>query len=165
MAAGLDNTVFTAPPARDYVGHALQIAKMFPDYGEEIRKAQAHQAQQQALQLKYQTDLQKAQQYLELYPEYRDAQIAQLRARAAQANAQAQFQPGLLQAHAELFRARAKQAGQTPDAAALSEINGGTLEAPPGYTAPGAVAAPAVAPAVAPEGAGVDVGNSWDIPY
>ena len=89
----LDRQVFTPGAGRDYVGHALQIAQAFPDYGKMFRDAQAAEIQRQAALLKYQTDLQKAQQFIDLYPEYRAAQIAQLRARAAQAQSMADTLP------------------------------------------------------------------------
>jgi len=79
----LDRQVFTPGAPRDYVSHALAIAQQFPDYGKMLQQGIRAEQERQALALKYQTDLQKAQEFLDLYPPYRDAQTAILRAPAA----------------------------------------------------------------------------------
>lgn len=149
MANGLDNTVFTAPQPRDYVGHAIEINKMFPDYGQKIQQALRSQAEQQALALKYKTDLQKAQAYIDLYPEYRDAQIAELKARAAKANAEAQYSPDEHAAKASYWRARAATSGTAlpPEVADILNEPMPTRGGAGVATTPGAE--PPTAPAVA----------------
>lgn len=161
----LDHQVFTPGAPRDYVGHALQIASMYPDYGKMVRESQQAEMQKQALQLKYQTDLQKAQQFLDLYPDYRDAQIAQLRARTAQANATADTMPMSKAAQAAMWSARANyyntQNNPKGDPAILAQF-GGDLPPPPGST-PAASPAPAnIAPNTEPA-APVQGGSVFDI--
>ena len=83
----LDKTVFTAPMPRDYMSAAIDIANKRPDYMQKFNDARKASMERQILQQKYEQDLLKSQQYLEMYPDYRDAQTAELRARAAKANA------------------------------------------------------------------------------
>ena len=152
----LDHQVFTPGPARDYVGHALEIAKMYPDYAKQFQQAQAAEiARQQAL-LKYQTDAQKAQAFLDMYPDYRAAQIAQLRARAAQAEGQIP----LYAAHADYYRSRSAPV----DPNIMKGITGEGFQPPPlgaedAAPAPAAPATPTPAPAP-----GVDTSTltGWD---
>ena len=155
----LDNQVFTPGAPRDYVSHALQIASMYPNYGKMMNDARNAEMQNQAMKLKYQTDLQKAQQFLDMYPDYRDAQIAQLRAKTAQAQAQVP----LYAAHADYYKSMG--AGVPAD---YNPGIGAPVEGVPGSAAAVAppVAAP-VTPAPAPDqtpitdtpGTSFDIGN------
>jgi hypothetical protein len=79
----LDHTVFQAPAPRNY-GDLVVRPK---DYMAEFNKQRDAEMQRQIALQKYQQDLLKSQQYLEMYPDYRDAQTAELRARTARANA------------------------------------------------------------------------------
>lgn len=155
----LDKQVFTPGQPRDYVSHALQIASMYPNYGKMMNDARTQEMQNQALQLKYQTDLQKAQQFLDLYPDYRDAQIAQLRAKANQANAMGP----MYAAHAELYKSMASPQTDPAHVAALTgdplpPIPGSAAAvAPPAPTAP--PAPPALPPPSPPDSSSFDIGN------
>lgn len=163
----LDKTVFTPGAPRDYVGHAIEIAKMYPDYGKMMQDARKAEQERQAMQLKYETDKQKAQQFLDLYPHYRDAQIAQLDARTALANAQAATTPGLRDAQIARLNAQAADiAGRNSpkgDPRILGLLDS-PLEGPPGSQSPAAAAGAAAAPVAeqAPPPVVAPEPNSWD---
>ena len=139
----LDRQVFTPGAPRDYVSHALAIAQQFPDYGKMLQQGIRAEQERQALALKYQTDLQKAQEFLDLYPPYRDAQTAILRARAAQANAMASSTPALNAARIANLNARTaglNPAGPglvfpaIPKGPELSDTTGGGTQSTPAAT-------------------------------
>lgn len=95
--SGLSNNVYTAPQAPDLLGHAIELAKIIPNAGIEFQKAQAIASQNAKAQAEYQLMAQKAKAFMDLYPAFKEAQIAKLNAETAN-----------LPAKADLLRAQAK---------------------------------------------------------
>ena len=151
----LDHQVFTPGPARDYAAHAIEIAKMYPDYGKMLMEQQNAAVQRQAAIQKYQNDAIKAQAFLEMYPEMKAAQIAKLRAQTAQSQAIADTTPGLRDA--QIAKMRAITAGYGPaDESVAKRITGGGFQ-PPALGAEDTDTAVKGEPVVTPEpSAGVD---------
>lgn len=118
----LDHTVFTPGPARDYAAHALQIAREFPDYAKQFREAQAAEMQRQIALQKYQNDALKAQAFLDMYPEYRAAEIAKFRGQAANYQMMADTMPGYRDAQIGMMKAKQRMYSDTTDPALLDPL-------------------------------------------
>jgi hypothetical protein len=116
----LDHTVFQAPAPRNY-GDLVVRPK---DYMAEFNKQRDAEMQRQIALQKYQQDLLKSQQYLEMYPDYRDAQTAELRARTARANAMVP----MYAAHADYYRAGAAPVGSAGIVKPIARMPDGTTD-------------------------------------
>jgi hypothetical protein len=141
----LSNQVYTAPQAPDYLGHYAELVKSIPNYGLQFLAAQAATAQNAKLRKEYELMDQKAKAFMELYPAFKNAQIAKLQAEAATYP----YRQDLLASQAAYQRAHAAawqpMTGNTPGAFSDIKPSGGaakTTGAAPGAPAAGSVPNP-----------------------
>jgi hypothetical protein len=150
MASELAQNVFTAPQAPDYLGHYAELVRSIPNAGLQFLAAQQAAAQNAKLQAEYNLMSQKAKAFMDLYPAFKNAQIAKLQGEAATYPARQK----LLEAQADYQRAHANMFNPPPpgEKTRLDEI-AGSIPPLPGGGAPAAAVSPFPtpgAPAAAP---------------
>ncbi len=171
MAAGeLSNQVYTAPQAPDYLSHYAEIMRSIPDPGKQMAQAQLAQAQIEKANAEYEFMKQKAKEFTEQYPAFKDYQQQKWALELAKLRREGGMDPyrrDHLQAQTDLLRARVGEHTDTGGGDVLSNIprrplpgggggGGGNVNPffqprPPGAAAPaepGPVAAPPLRPIV-----------------
>lgn len=103
MASELATNVFTPQGTPDYLGHYAELLKSIPNAGLQFLAAQKASAENANAQAQYEIAKQKAKAFMELYPAFKNAQIAKLNAEAATYPSR----QGLLEAQAAYARAHA----------------------------------------------------------
>lgn len=103
MASELATNVFTPQSTPDYLGHYAELLKSIPNAGLTFLAAQRASAENANAQAQYEIAKQKAKAFMELYPAFKNAQIAKLNAEAGTYPAR----QGLLEAQAAYARAHA----------------------------------------------------------
>jgi hypothetical protein len=83
MASELATNVFTPGATPDYLGHYAELLKSIPNAGLQFLAAQKASAENANAQAQYEIAKQKAKAFIELYPAFKQAQIAKLNAEAA----------------------------------------------------------------------------------
>lgn len=123
----LSNQVYTAPQAPDYLGHYAEMVKNIPNAGLQFLAAAKADAERANQLQQYEILKQKAKAFTDMYPAFRDAQIAKLRAEAATLP----YRQALLREQAGLASARADSL-RPPAAGMPSQFAGMTLPPRPG---------------------------------
>lgn len=103
MASELATNVFTPQGTPDYLGHYAELLKSIPNAGLQFLAAQRAASENANAQAQYEIAKQKAKAFMELYPAFKNAQIAKLNAEAATYPSR----QGLLEAQAAYARAHA----------------------------------------------------------